>query len=63
MRDIVERPHGFQDNKTNDQIACAFSLDRVCSRHCAACNVQGTDPKAECQRGPGEPFYIGRVIG
>lgn len=63
MREIVETVFGFEDNETKDRIKCAYSLQEVCTRDCAACNVQGTDPKAECQRGPGEPFYIGRVIG
>jgi len=62
MREIYEMAFGFEDKKTHDRIKCAYSLNEVCSRDCAACNVQGTDSKAECLRGPGEPFYIGRVV-
>lgn len=62
MRTIVETASGFEDTETHDWVKCAYSLKDVCTRDCAACNVQGTDLKAECQRGPGEPFYIGRVI-
>ena len=62
MRKIYEMAFGFEDNETKDRIKCAYSLNEICSRDCAACNIQGTNSRAECQRGPGEPFYIGYVI-
>ena len=69
MREIVARPHGFEDNETNNRIACAFSLDEVCKPDCAACTILNegrTDllNKAVCQRnGREDDFSIGFVIG
>ena len=69
MREIVERTFGFENNETADRIMCAFSLKDICTRDCAACNIENdgrTDllSKAVCNRnGRKDVFTIGFVIG
>ncbi len=69
MREIVETVFGFEDNETKDRIKCAFSLDEICTRDCAACTIinegnKKLQNKAVCQRnGRENDFSIGFVIG
>jgi len=52
----------FRDKATDNAIICAFSLKERCTPNCAACNVFGTHPKAECTRGGKDSeFEIGHI--
>lgn len=57
-------PNIFVNSKTEKIVKCAFDRERNCSPDCAACEMFGTDIKAQCNKnGTDNEFTIGRIEG
>lgn len=62
---LIDKQTGFFVRKSTKKVVqCAFDEKRGCSDQCAACDVYGTDLKADCRRnGNNNEFMIGQIEG
>lgn len=49
----------FVDRQSNEDVKCAFDLDKRCFSNCAACDMRGY---VFCTRGVKKEFCIGLIV-